>query len=54
MQLSELEQEDEEFQNFLKQVTSSKRPDETKPKTNNDERIAVRPEPGKHQKSSLN
>ncbi|CAF3327725.1 unnamed protein product [Rotaria socialis] len=46
MQLNDLEQEDEEFQNFLKQVTLSKKPDENKQAKNNDERIAVRPEPG--------
>ncbi|CAF0810607.1 unnamed protein product [Adineta steineri] len=47
MQLNELEGEDEEFQNFLKQVTLSKKSDETKQTpTNNDERLAIKPEPG--------
>ncbi|CAF3595300.1 unnamed protein product [Rotaria sp. Silwood1] len=47
MQLNDLEQEDEEFQNFLKQVTLPKKSDENKQTTNNnDECLAIKPEPG--------
>ncbi|UJR14662.1 hypothetical protein I4U23_001655 [Adineta vaga] len=47
MQLNDLEQEDEEFRNFLKEVTSSKKSNENKQgPSSNDERMAIKPEPG--------
>ena len=51
MQLNDLEEEDEEFQNFLKEVTLPKKTAENKQAPLNDERIAVKPEPGKAKNS---
>jgi hypothetical protein len=51
MQLNDLEEEDEEFRNFLKEVTVPKKTAENKQAPLNDERIAVKPEPGKTKNS---
>ncbi|CAF1659446.1 unnamed protein product [Adineta ricciae] len=47
MQLNDLEGEDEEFHNFLKEATSSKKSAENKSAaSSDDERMAIKPEPG--------
>jgi len=45
MQIEEFENEDDDFKNFLQQVTISKKNDETKA-TNQDERMLIKPEAG--------
>jgi hypothetical protein len=53
MQLNDLEEEDEDFRNFLKEVTLPKKTAETKQTTSNDERIAIKPDPGNKNKMQL-